>query len=310
MQIERSKLGIRPLGISIAGQGVMGRRMRSAIESRNDMHVTGVYDPALTNDLAGQGVSTVEALLDLPDTDCIYIASPPNSHLALIEQAVRKGLAIFCEKPLAASRAEVDACLAAVSGATLPAAVNFPFASADAVVRLERLLANGRLGAVQGVEVELAFSAWPRGWQAGAAPWLSSSREGGFMREVGSHFLWLAQRLFGGGVLQSHRVERGANGLETSVVAEFDFSGTPLRLDGKIGGPDEDYNRFRVKGSRSEASLTDWYRLVAEGESDCRTPPLDSQLDELARLLTTGQSRLSSFDEAAGVAHLVEQILE
>lgn len=51
---------------------------------------------------------TVEELLDGGDLDAVAILTP-GSHGAIAEEAARRGLAIFCEKPLAYTRAEADA---------------------------------------------------------------------------------------------------------------------------------------------------------------------------------------------------------
>ena len=61
---------------------------------------------------------------------------------------------------------------------------------------LERDL-KSQARAVERLEIEVAFRAWPRPWQQDAAAWLDARGEGGFTREVVSHFLFLTRRLLG-----------------------------------------------------------------------------------------------------------------
>ena len=55
---------------------------------------------------------------------------------------------------------------------------------------------SGSLGGIVAADVRLHFARWPRDWQAGAA-WLAERQEGGYVREVFSHFAYLIQRLLG-----------------------------------------------------------------------------------------------------------------
>ncbi|MGO4816669.1 hypothetical protein AB4156_45000, partial [Cupriavidus sp. 2MCAB6] len=76
-------------------------------------------------------------------------------------------------------------------------AVNFPFASSLAVATLMEWIAQGAVGTLSRVSIEVAFATWPRPWQADAAAWLDRTPQGGFTREVVSHFLFLSRRLVG-----------------------------------------------------------------------------------------------------------------
>ena len=176
-------------------------------------------------------------------------------------------------------------CVEAVRDAGIPAAVNFPFATATAAVRLLELVRQGDLGAIRSAALTLRFAQWPRGWHAAAGAWLSGSAEGGFTREVGSHFLFLAQRLFGPGTVRAARIARGSNGAETALVATIDYKDVALTVDAAVAGEAEDYNRFEVRGARDTATLTDWYRLDHAGTLSERRIPIPDQLDVLARLL-------------------------
>jgi len=169
---------------------------------------------------------------------------------------------------------------------------------------------DGELGAIEEATLTLRFSQWPRRWQADAADWLRGPAEGGFTREVGSHFIFLAQRLFGSSHIGEINLRRAAGGTETSVRGTLKLGQITLRLDAAVEGDEDDYNRFEVRGSKGAAAITDWYRLDYGGAVSDRTSPNSTQLDELARLITTGTSAsLATFEEAASVVETVEALL-
>ena len=47
------------------------------------------------------------------------------------------------------------------------------------------------------IEMNFHFSSWPREWQSNASSWLASKEQGGFLREVFSHFVFLHYRIYG-----------------------------------------------------------------------------------------------------------------
>jgi 1,5-anhydro-D-fructose reductase (1,5-anhydro-D-mannitol-forming) len=74
--------------------------------------------------------------------------------------------------------------------------VNFALSDQQASQHVEKALADGLVGDVLGVEIRLHFPEWPRKFQAGAA-WIDGREQGGFVREVFSHFAYLTDRLLG-----------------------------------------------------------------------------------------------------------------
>lgn len=301
----------RRFGVGILGLGVMGQRMRDGLRAHPGFDVVAAFDPAIDATAAAvPRLPSVEAVIAHPGVDCIYIATPPDSHLPLLRQAVAAGKAVFCEKPLSASVDEANACVQAVNAAGVPAAVNFPFARAEASLRLQELVRSGALGVAQQARLKLRFATWPRGWQAGASTWLAKPAQGGFTREVLSHFLFLSLRLFGPGVIREARLQRGAAGTETSLQATLDFGPVPLAIDAAVAGRIDDHNRYDVLGSRDSAALFDWSRLDHGGRTSDRSVSMPAQVQGLYRLLCGDADHgLASLQEAADVVALVEALL-
>ncbi|HZB92561.1 MAG TPA: Gfo/Idh/MocA family oxidoreductase [Stellaceae bacterium] len=314
--------------IGIIGLGVMGERMLRNLTKHGGFAVAAAWDP---DPAAAQRLGAVEPaarfardadeLIGARDVDCVYIASPPATHLAYAERAFDHGKAVFCEKPLAVNRARCRAAVERIERERRVAAINFPFASAPAVRAIAGGVKSGELGRLERIDIEVAFTRWPRDWQA-TARWLAERAEGGFVREVLSHFIFLTQRLFGPLRLIECRVDYPpADGAaETAVAARLEAGGLPVSLNGRVGGTLPDLNRWRLLGRQGGFELYDWYSLkrringgwleVDFGEGSVRERSYQAQLDALAAMLAGRPHGLPSFREGFAVQECVEAMLE
>ena len=316
------------IALGVIGAGIMGGRMlRAALEHAADtVRIAGIWDPSPE--------ALARLAFELPDiaqfpsaealvaaSDAIYIASPPASHLALTGMALAAGRAAFCEKPLASDVPAAAAFVAANQGAR--AAVNFPMASSFAAERIRAWLAEGAIGTPVSLDIDVAFANWPRGWQMAAASWLDGRAEGGFTREVVSHFLFLSHRLFGPlAVLEASATFDDPARSERRIAARLTAGTMPITLGGAIGTtPKDDHNTWTLTGTAGAIRLRDWAyaeRLVdgtwqpdADALPQDQTRPLvlKRQLAGLAAL-TRGQPHpLATLEEAFAVQSAVETIL-
>jgi predicted dehydrogenase len=317
-------------GMAVIGLGVVGRRMLEQAAASAGFQVVSAWDAAApvraaaAADFAGLPVASSAAdAIERLDVDVVYVAVPPLAHAPLVRAALAAGKAVFCEKPLGVDVAESEALVAEVERSGVRQAINFPFASSAAVDALARAIAEPSFG-LRGVEVRVRFHEWPRAWQAGAA-WLSRADQGGFTREVLSHFVWLACRLFGGevalrGAAVAHPpVPEGA--AETAVAAALDCAGVPATVSGTVGGAAPDRIEARFVGASAELVLADWYRLdVVDAESpqgrpvpglpdDPRTAAYQRQLAQLHAMLSGDPHTLPGFGDALAVQRRIEAML-
>ena len=195
-----------PIALGIIGFGIMGERLLRAALAHAAESVTpvGVWDPSPAAAARLSSIAPVpmraSAEAVIAACDCLYIAAPPAAHIPLARQALAAGRAVFLEKPLATDLAAARAFVADAEASGARAAVNFPMASSPAV---RQLAAWQAALAPQALVIETDFATWPRGWQQDAASWLARRAEGGFTREVVSHFLFLTRRRLGPLVVQA-----------------------------------------------------------------------------------------------------------
>ena len=308
------------IGLGVLGAGIMGERLLRAAPGQDAVRIAGVWDPSpealsrLTAALPGLTVmgSATEVIAA---SECVYVASPPATHLPHARAVLAAGKSLFCEKPLAVDVAESRAFVA--DAATARAAVNFPFASSPAVATLTGWLA-GRSSAA--VDIAVDFATWPRGWQGAAAGWLDGPAQGGFTREVLSHFLFLARRLFGPLVLESATADfPDAGKSERAITARLRAGAVAVRVTGGVGTTAlEDSNGFTVDGAHR---LRNW--SIAERFEDGAWHPdpaaipqdrarplvLQRQLAAVAAMNRGEPHGLATLGEALDVQCVVEAIL-
>ncbi len=314
--------------LGFIGFGIMGERLLRAGLAHDQIAISGIFDPSPSAAVRLAAIDPklavhASAAAVIAASDVLHIASPPQSHLAYLEQCAAAGKAALCEKPLATDTEAAAKTVAAVKAKSIRAAVNFPFASSLAVDALRTWIADGTVGTPERVDISLAFKTWPRPWQMDAVSWLDATAEGGFVREVGSHFLFLTRRLIG-----PLQLERGASTYpepgrsERQVTAVLKASTIPVSMTGGVGTTDlDDHNIWMLTGTNGRIRLRDW--SIAEREIGGEwQPPGDAMPNEKARPLvlarqlskivamTAGtRTDLASLDEALDVQRIVEAIL-
>ncbi len=317
-----------PVAIGVIGVGIMGRRMLNAIVAQADgsVQLAGVWDPSapamerLAAELpAVQRFSDAAALI--AESECLYIASPPSSHLGYARAALERGKTVFCEKPLAA---DLEDARAFVAAAGTRGAVNFPFASSLGVETLQGWMASRVIGTPQSLVIEVGFAAWPREFQRDAAGWLDGRAEGGFTREVVSHFLFLSRRLLGPLRIVKARAEFSDPGRsEGRIDADLVAGDTPVRIIGRVGTTDlDEYNSWTLAGDSGAMRIRDWAIAERRGPDGRFHPAPDAlpieaarplvlrrQLEGVARLTRGEPHHLATFPEALDVQEVVEAIL-
>lgn len=321
------------LKVGVIGLGVMGRRMLTRLATQTRLQAVAVWDAnpdAVASTLKTHphlsAAASAEALVATPGLDSLYIATPPAPHMALSELGFDAGLAVFCEKPLTVDFDAARRCIARIEREGHRAAVNFALASSPGLSVLQTnfgAASHKPLGELREVQLELAFAQWPRQWQAAAGAWLGERTEGGFSREVLSHFIFVLQRVLCAVEIGAHRVSypEGGSGAETALRAELHADSVPVRIDGRVGGDERpDYNRMRWCATRGEVELTGWFGQIEQRRldgtqlvDDPEAVRLASQADQLrqwAAMIEGRSHSLPGYAEALAVQQTIEAMLK
>ena len=143
--------------IALVGCGFIGGVHSAALRALGaaglvDARVVTAYDldPGRAARLAGahaacSAAGTLEEALE--GADAVWVCTPTSSHLDVVAAACDRGLAVFCEKPLAPGLAQSEELVARVAAAGVAAQVGLVLRSAPVFVRLHEALqdaaANG-----------------------------------------------------------------------------------------------------------------------------------------------------------------------
>ena len=206
----------------------------------------------------------LEELLDSDTLDAIVLATPNHLHEPHALSALRAGLHVLCERPLAMTARGVERVLGAAqkSGRRVVVGNNHRFRSD--VQALERYIVNGELGKVEAVRAGVYAPRPPQGWRQRRA-----EAGGGAFLEHGFPLLdlalWLSDFPEPERVGAYMRRGRGANAIEDTMLVGLELAGdVSFGLDvswSYVG--DEERSWFEVMLSRGSARLAP-LRVVKE----------------------------------------------
>jgi predicted dehydrogenase len=172
------------LKVAVVGGGIGTQHIDALIRLPEQFELVAFcdIDPAKAEAVAdrygiGSATTSYDALLARDDIDIVNLCTPAGLHVAQTEAALGAGKHVICEKPLAASLAEVDrlAALAETTGRHLSPIFQYRFG--NGFRRLLHLRDKGLLGKAYLATVE---THWRRGASYYAVPW-----RGRFATELG-----------------------------------------------------------------------------------------------------------------------------
>jgi predicted dehydrogenase len=221
--------------VGFLGVGWIGRHRMEAMLATGEIEAAAIADCAPESVAAAASlapgarqVSTLEDLLAM-DLDGVVIATPSAQHAEQAIACLDRGLAVFCQKPLGRSAAEVRAVIAAARAGDRLLAVDLSYRFTDGMRQIRELIATGALGKVFAVDLVFHNAYGPD------KPWFYDRvlSGGGCVMDLGVHLVDLA--LWALGFPKVTRVTSsltaggeplaGRGGVEDYAVATLDLAG-------------------------------------------------------------------------------------
>jgi len=316
---------VNEIRVGVIGLGSIGLRMLAAIEEHPEFVAILAWDPkhdavetARTTFKGLRFADSASEVIGMQGLDLVYVACPPDHHATYALAAQSADKAVLCEKPLGIDVADSEALVSALAGGPRHG-INFLLAASRPANTLYDLVANEELGRIQHIEVRMHLRAW-REKRCFEAPWLANSRAGGFLREVGSHYVYFARRLLGALTLHSaHVVGRDHISAEHFAQILLYANDIPVTMIGSTSSGTPDVNVCIVHGEKATYRIRDFHWLDIASASGWlpaypapKKPEREThlrQLDNVKRLLEGDEKATASFSDALAVQRHVEAML-
>lgn len=139
-----------PVRCALIGHGMIGVDHASILAALPEAELLVVcdLDPA-----KGEGVpagvaftTSVEEALAWPGLEAVWVCTPQAAHRAVVEPALDSGLAVFCEKPMAASLEDADAMIAAAERTDGLLTIGHTLRFEPSYLEVAEAVARGELG--------------------------------------------------------------------------------------------------------------------------------------------------------------------
>jgi len=220
--------------VGFLGVGWIGRHRMQAILDTGAVEVAAVADPSaeMTAEAAklapvAKIVPGLDQILD-ERVDGVVIATPSALHAEQSIAALNRGAAVFCQKPLGRTEAEVQAVVEAARAADRLLGVDLSYRFTEGMRRIRELLGSGELGRIYAADLVFHNAYGPD------KPWFydPALSGGGCVMDLGVHLVDLALWAldFPAVVDVSAKLFAGGEPLEGSARVE-DYAVATLELE-------------------------------------------------------------------------------
>lgn len=169
-----------------------------------------------------------QRLVDDPDVNAVYIATPPSTHATYAIMAMKSGKAVYVEKPMASNYE--DCCrINRISEKTgVPCFVAYYRRYLPYFGKVRALVAEGAVGKVVNVQIRFAVPPRDLDYNKTNLPWRVQAdiAGGGYFYDLAPHQIDLLQEMFGP-IIEAEGMTANRGGLyetEDSVSACFRFA--------------------------------------------------------------------------------------
>ena len=173
--------------------------------------------------------SDAQELLDDPEVNAVYIATPPSSHVTFAIMAMKSGKPVYVEKPLAATYEECLRVNRVAQQTGVPCFVAYYRRYLPYFQKVDEIVRSNTIGKIVGVQIRFAVPPRDLDYNRTQLPWRVQRdiAGGGYFYDLAPHQLDLLQQLFGPIVHASGYTSNRAGLYETedTVSASFQFVG-------------------------------------------------------------------------------------
>jgi predicted dehydrogenase len=165
-----------------------------------------------------------DRLIEDPEVDAVYVATPPSSHMEYVLKAAKAGKPVYVEKPMAMNEAECRAMVDACEAANVPLFVAYYRRKQPRFLKVKQFIDGGAIGDVRTVTT-VQFAPPPRANASESWRLRPDVGGGGLFPDLASHSLDLLDYLVGPirSVLGQATNQGGRYEAEDTVTASYVF---------------------------------------------------------------------------------------
>ncbi len=172
--------------------------------------------------------SDADRLINDPEVDAIYVATPPSTHARYAVQAMKAGKPVYVEKPMAASYAECEEMNRVSLETGVPLLTAYYRRSLPYFLKVKEIVDSGEIGEIISVSVCFRTPAKPADRNARNLPWrvMSEIAGAGYFYDMACHTLDILDYVAGEIVdAEGQTANRaGLYAAEDTVAASFRFA--------------------------------------------------------------------------------------
>ncbi|NQV43158.1 MAG: Gfo/Idh/MocA family oxidoreductase [Candidatus Marinimicrobia bacterium] len=198
-------------------------------------------------------------LVNDPDINAIYIATPPGSHLDYTRLAAEAGKPVYVEKPMANSFAQCQEMIEVCQQHSVPLFVAYYRRALPRFLKVKEIVESGQLGTIKEVRVQLLHTAKAVDI-SGESNWRVHPEVAGcgYFCDLGSHIFDLLQFLLGDIKHASGAIANVGKHYEAEDFVEADFQFTSGVSGSGIWNfnYDENIDKTKIIGTHGEVEYT------------------------------------------------------
>jgi predicted dehydrogenase len=224
----------------------------------------------------GKAYGSYQEVLNDPNVDAVYIATPHHTHMDDTIAAAKAGKGILCEKPFTLNALEAERALAAVKEAGVFFMEAFMYRCTAQTAKVREWIDSGLIGDVKLVNAEFAFQAGQEWNNFRNDPALG----GGGLMDVGSYCVSLARLAMGEEPTEAHYVsQRSPKGVDWIGSGLLKFSGDRSAVF-QTGVGVVCQNGAAIYGDKGRITIQDPWKQ-GPGKKLCRWEGWDTVVEEL-----------------------------
>lgn len=204
-----------------------------------------------------------QRLVDDPDVNAVYIATPPSTHATYAIMAMKSGKAVYVEKPMASNYEDCCRINRIAEKINVPCFVAYYRRYLPYFLKVKEMVSSGAIGNVINVQIRFAVPPRDLDYNRTNLPWRVQPdiAGGGYFYDLAPHQIDLLQEMFGP-IIEAEGYTANLGGLydtEDSVSACFRFADSGLPGSGSwcfVAHESAKEDRIEIIGDRGSLSFS------------------------------------------------------